>query len=395
MKKQLVSEYIYRCENQKTKAVFFQVEIRRTIDGEKFSFSESFAVKKWGTEKVALQQAKKRRNQKLDELDAGIITTADKALLNCSVNDLMDRLPALLGWTIETTQNKNRLYNKRIKPKYGTKKFRSIRAEDIQLNLNSMIDTASDNVIANVMTLWRQLYKAAIILRIVNYDVTIAVMKPVSNVVAVETNKEYSDEDFYRILNILSNPAHNLLPEEKYDHEVYHTVLITMYYLGCRPGEALAISLDSIDFKKHMIHIDDSVGSSTTEATVIKRTKRKKSIRWLPMHPNLEEILLHWISDKQIKDLLFLNYKGQLINTKLFSTTLSGIARYHGIDFSPYRLRHRFSSDLLQAQVDPRTVIELMGHASFRTSVDYARSNDSIKKKVVGERSSLKKDDFA
>ena len=78
----------------------FQVEIRRTIDGEKFSFSESFAVKKWGTEKVTLQQAKKRRNQKLDELDAGIITTADKALYNCSVNDLMERLPALLGWTV-------------------------------------------------------------------------------------------------------------------------------------------------------------------------------------------------------------------------------------------------------------------------------------------------------
>lgn len=116
-----------------------------------------------------------------------------------------------------------------------------------------MIDTASNNVIANVMTLCRQLYKAAIIRRIVNYDVTIAVMKPVSNVVAVETNKEYSDEDFYRILDILINPAHNLLPEEKYDHEVYHTALITMYYLGCRPGEALALSLDSIDFKKHMI----------------------------------------------------------------------------------------------------------------------------------------------
>ena len=131
MKKQLVSEYIYRGETSKTKAVFFQVEIRRTIDGEKFSFSESFAVKKWGTEKVTLQQAKKRRNQKLDELDAGIITTADKALLNCSVNDLLERLPALLGWTVETIQNKNKLYNKRIKPKYGTKKFRSIRAEDI------------------------------------------------------------------------------------------------------------------------------------------------------------------------------------------------------------------------------------------------------------------------
>ena len=101
----------------------FQVEIRRTIDGEKFSISESSAVKKWGTEKVALQQAKKRRNQKLDELDAGIITTADKALLNCSVNDLMERLPALLGWTVETTQNKNRLYNKRINPKYGQRNF--------------------------------------------------------------------------------------------------------------------------------------------------------------------------------------------------------------------------------------------------------------------------------
>lgn len=395
MKKELVSEYIFRYENPKTKSVSFQIEIRKTIDGEKFRFSESFPVKKWGTEKVALQQAKKRRNQKLDEIDAGLITTADKALLNCSVDDLMEHLPSLLGWTVETTTCKKRLYNKRIKPKYGKKKFRSIRAEDIQLNLNSMIDTASDNVISNVMTLWRQLYKAALILRIVTYDMTIAVMKPISNVVPVEANKEYNDQDFYKLLDILINPAHNLLPEEKYDHEVYHAVLITMYYLGCRPGEALALSLDSINFKKHMIHIDDSVGSSTTEATVIKRTKRKKSIRWLPMHPNLEEILLDWIKKKSIKNLLFLDHDGKIINTKFFSTVLSGIARYHGIDFSPYRLRHRFSSDLIQAQVDPRTVIELMGHASFRTSVDYARSNDDIKIKVIGERSSIKKDGFA
>lgn len=388
MAKKLVSEYIYEHTNEKSGAVSYQVEIRKTVDGEKISYSESFSTKRWGTAKQALTQAKKARNKKIDEIEAGLHTTNDKALINITTSDLFERLQQLFGWSLDTANCKRTLYNKRICPVFGKRKFKTIRADEIQLNLNNLIDTASDNVITNVLTLWRQLYKAAILLRIISYDLTILIIKPVSNLIPVVTDKEYSDDDFYKVLHILSHPSPNLTQNEIDDHMVYYTALITMYYLGCRTGEVLCLTKECIDFKKHIVHINQSIGSSTTEATIAKRPKRKKSIRYIPLHPYLEEILINWIRNHSTQHYLFLDHSGNLINTKAFSTIISGIARYHKISFTPYRLRHRFSTDLLKANTDPRTVIELMGHSTFRMSVEYARSSYDVKKEAIINRSS-------
>ena len=51
-------------------------------------------------------------------------------------------------------------------------------------------------------------------------------------------------------------------------------------------------------------------------------------------------------------------------------------------------LRHRFSTKLVTANVDPRTVMELMGHKNFSMTVSYARSDDE--KKITAMEENVK-----
>ena len=59
----------------------------------------------------------------------------------------------------------------------------------------------------------------------------------------------------------------------------------------------------------------------------------------------------------------------------LFNRILQGVEN---------RLRHTFASHLVMAGVQLREVQELMGHASFETTVRYAHlSKDHVKKQVL------------
>ena len=76
---------------------------------------------------------------------------------------------------------------------------------------------------------------------------------------------------------------------------------------------------------------------------------------------------------------LFTDYQGNLLTTKKISQHLNTVTKRLGIDFHLYMLRHRFSTKLVTANVDPRTVMELMGHKNFSMTVSYARSDDEKK----------------
>ena len=54
--------------------------------------------------------------------------------------------------------------------------------------------------------------------------------------------------------------------------------------------------------------------------------------------------------------------------------------------FRAYTLRHQFTTDMLQQNVDIRTIMELMGHTESTMTLYYARSNDQKKREAVENR---------
>ena len=51
-----------------------------------------------------------------------------------------------------------------------------------------------------------------------------------------------------------------------------------------------------------------------------------------------------------------------------------------------YMLRHRIATNLIQSNTSARTVQYILGHATYKQSVGYARSSDEDRKTAIDSR---------
>ena len=135
---------------------------------------------------------------------------------------------------------------------------------------------------------------------------------------------------------------------------------------GMRRGEILGLKWPDVDFRRRIITILGTRGQKRREVPIglgISRLllKQKK-------HPDSPYI--------------FCRQDGRRIGSfrKAFGRALgkAGIK-----DFTFHDLRHTFASHLVMRGVDLRTVQEIMGHSSFRTTLRYAHLAQSHKRKAM------------
>ena len=110
-----------------------------------------------------------------------------------------------------------------------------------------------------------------------------------------------------------------------------------------------------------------------------------------PKAPGFKHIILAPIPDKRVGHVdasynsAYGTIKGDLISTDYFSNFIRMISKKSGIEFRSYMLRHKFATDLQKTET-PRTVQDLLGHASFQMSVEYARSTEEERQEAVKNR---------
>lgn len=160
-----------------------------------------------------------------------------------------------------------------------------------------------------------------------------------------------------------------------------------MYYTGIRPAECYALTKSNIDLENRTITICQSVSTDDNRIGFISRTKNETSIRTIPYPCELDSVFeeLYLMSND---DLLFLRDKnslftGEYVAMKIRNNTSS--------NFTAYKLRHQFATDLVLNNTDIRTIQELMGHASSSMTIGYARSNKNKMKEAVNKRSTVAK----
>ncbi len=135
---------------------------------------------------------------------------------------------------------------------------------------------------------------------------------------------------------------------------------------GMRKGEILSLKWPDVDFRRKII-------------TILKTKGQKK--REIPIGVGIFRLLL-----KQRKHpdspYIFCHKDGKRIGSfkKAFKTALkrAGIE-----DFTFHDLRHTFASHLVMSGVDLKTVQEIMGHASFKTTLRYAHLARNHKRRAM------------
>lgn len=156
-----------------------------------------------------------------------------------------------------------------------------------------------------------------------------------------------------------------------------HPLIMTALHTGMRKSELFNLKWSDIDFSQHTV---------TVQSKDDWHTKNYKS-RTIQLTPALYEVLrehrkLHL--ELGIHSEYVFTYQGHQFKSNI-KRTLSRVLEKAGLEgVTLHTLRHTFASQLVMAGVPLREVQELMGHASFETTLQYAHlSEDHAKRQVL------------
>jgi integrase/recombinase XerD len=140
----------------------------------------------------------------------------------------------------------------------------------------------------------------------------------------------------------------------------------TMYALGLRISEAIALPITAIDSKQMVVRV---IGKRNRE-------------RIVPLPEALLHRLRAWWSTHRDPLWLFPNESGTgpLIN-KSFRRAFASARQRAGLaaEIKPHSLRHSFATRLLEHGVDVRIVQMLLGHASIRSTEIYTHLTTAMR----------------
>lgn len=372
----------YIIERKNKRNHYLQVYINfKDISGNKQIYSRNINVADYVSPKDAMQAAIIIRDNALREINTGTLIKHVP-----TVGELYHQTKNLFNISVKTWKRHETTYKNSIK-KYENREITSIKPIDVQESINDSINSYSLEATQRVLSLWRQIYKAAAMNDILVADKTVAVTIPKSKTPARQQKKVLiSDEDFKQFVEYLEETSKYVRdPIGRFRRTRIIYMLKIMFYTGIRPSECFALTKSDINLITNEITINKAIGSTTTKTRQVISTKTTQSIRTVPISDNLKPLLLKMF-DEIKEEHLFYDYDGLPFETSFLSQFISRISNRIGIKFNMYMLRHRMATDLIQSNTSARTVQDILGHATYKQSVGYARSSDEDRKTAIDNR---------
>lgn len=347
------------------------VKIPYYIGNERRTYERAFSEADFGSS--ARQMAIYHRNDKLAEFQRGNVPQTAPTVRDCFERSLVlfPRRPK--------TQKQHDYFLRHGIGDLADVPIDQIRASDVQLSLNRYAETHTHDMTGKLLSVWRLIFKAAALDEIRVTDKTIGVTAPKDRKPVQHRKMDLTKRDFDTFCECLL--SHNEWNEDgaRISRTIWE-VLQVMYYTGMRPAEVFALTDADVDLDRRLISVNKAVGGSSSGRPEIVPPKTSNAVRMVPISEPLAQIL----REISRKGFLF-TIKGDLISTDYFSNYIRMISKKSGIEFRSYMLRHKFATDLQKTET-PRTVQDLLGHASFQMSVEYARSTEEERQEAVKNR---------
>lgn len=151
------------------------------------------------------------------------------------------------------------------------------------------------------------------------------------------------------------------------DNLKHRAMLVTIYALGLRSGELINLKLSHLDSQRNVISI--------------KAAKGKKD-RLLPFSESLKPLLREYYKEYRPKTYLFEGQKSKYSSASLRAVFKA--ARHRAKitkNVTLHSLRHAYATHLLEAGTDLRSIQELLGHNTIKTTMIYTHvSNKNLLK---------------
>ena len=355
----------YISQRKGKKGWTFQVLIR-TGDT---TITKSFSEVKYGSARLAFDSAILFRNKTLYEI-------ANNTLLRTqtlTVDEVFHQYIASTSDSYNTKQKHEKLFNRYVNTK--SVPIQKLTKADIIADLNAMTESATDNTIMRVYTLYKNdIVGHALNNEYINRDLMVGIRKPESRVIS---HKKSTVTDRHTILEVERLVLASKM--NRYNKKLIYYLMEVLYFTGMRPAEAEALTRQ--DIKKDHIVISKQLGSDKEDYDVVTRCKTDSSVRTVPIHPELRPIL-NELLDFAKYDELFRKDDGHYMNStyigQCFRTVLKG-----EIKFNLYMLRHHMATELVTHGVDTKTTMELLGHTNYAMSLGYANSSKDLKDEAI------------
>lgn len=351
----------------------YQVVIFYTdSNGRKKTYKKSFNEKNYVNKAKALSEAKRHRDLIKIQLSNNIAPESSEITLQ-EVFDLYNKASSVSS---ETIRKRNIFLYKYIAPYIPLNtKFKDIKPIDITETLSNAKTIATDNTIKHIFSLWRGLYKTAIINDIVKVDQTMKATRPKSLVPPKAKRAQVTSIE--KINEVIDGLNSSQIDEETRDMLIL--AIWIMYYTGMRPAECFALNKSDIDLDNNEIFITKQLSIDANRDSFVSTTKTENSIRVVPICSELRDHLLNLPNGD-----LFKRKNGKYLDAKTCSDI---IRRVCNNDFRLYQLRHQFATDLISTNgIDIKTIQDLMGHKAPSMTLAYMRSNMNKMKDAVNKR---------
>lgn len=136
---------------------------------------------------------------------------------------------------------------------------------------------------------------------------------------------------------------------------------------GMRKGEILALTWKDIDFDRNYIHVTKSVAHDG-DRPIVKTPKTEAGNRIVPLLLPLRNELIKHIG-KPDEYIISDDGKTPLTNRR-FITLYDHYRKTTGITATAHQLRHSFATIAFEADLDPKSVQEILGHKQLSTTMD-------------------------
>lgn len=272
----------------------------------------------------------------------------------------------------KTLRDYRSTYERSIKPYIGRKQLKSVTEMDLQ-KIMLTVAGMSFSTASKLRNIIQQMFHRAARARLIPYDPSEDLDLP-----KVSKGKRRALTKEERALFLENAPKVS-------GYEIFFAML----YTGMRPGEAVALTWDDVDFESHQILINKAAESGVDHK--IKAPKTDAGVRIVPMVPQLESILSEIQKESGP---VFTNRWGNQHTRNSFERTWRAILREMDIangamvyrnqiikstltdDLVPYCLRHTFATDLEKAEVPINVAKEIVGHSDIQTTANIYTHRD-------------------
>lgn len=265
-------------------------------------------------------------------------------------------------------------------------KIQKITYSLIQEFLNTLT-TLSNSYIQKIIIMLNQIFKEAVKRNYIYKNPMLNIIRPISKN-KDKTVKALSVTEQKELLKIIEG------------HKFEDIYIIEMFS-GMRCGEILALTLDDIDLKNNIIHINKTVSHNKNNELIIHSTKTDTSVRDIPITELFKKNIKHSLSCMKINplNLVFSTNKCTINSVSNVNCELKRLAKKYDFsnkDISTHMLRHTYATRCIESGMPAEVLQKLLGHKNIQTTINTYTTifdkykNDEVLKSVSNIKSVLK-----